>query len=152
LILATKEIDSRSYYPPLVLSPEALLAVLRKIGEREYRPTRPLEPDRESQRQVSRAHDAERIERAIRLVDAIRDRAIELGWSLDRLYRQEGYPGRSFLAEYGLVCYIPAEGRLGEVTRQWIEIIGPPPAEVCQRFHNPDVEQPWIVKVNPQKK
>jgi len=36
--------------------------------------------------------------------------------------------------------------------RPGIEIIGPPPTEVRTRFYNPDVDQPWIVRVDPTKK
>ncbi len=80
--------------------------------------------------------DDERINRAIRLVDGIREKALSLGWSLERLYRHEGFHKRPFAGEYGLVCYIAAAARLGEVARQWIEIIGPPPSEVRTRFYN----------------
>ena len=34
--------------------------------------------------------------------------------------------------------------RIGQITRQWIEIISPPPHENTLRFYNPDVEQPWV--------
>lgn len=35
-----------------------------------------------------------------------------------------------------------------EVTRQSIELIGPPPSETRTRFYNPDVEQPWVKPVS----
>ena len=34
--------------------------------------------------------------------------------------------------------------RIGQITRQWIEIISPPPHENTLRLYNPDVEQPWV--------
>ena len=39
---------------------------------------------------------------------------------------------------------------IGEVTRESIEIIGPPPRETRTRFYNPDVDQPWIRRVEPR--
>ena len=44
----------------------------------------------------------------------------------------------------GLVCYVGAAHRIGELTRHSIELIGPPPQEVRNRSYNRDVEQPWI--------
>jgi hypothetical protein len=43
----------------------------------------------------------------------------------------------------GLVCYLKAGDRIGEVTLHSIEIIHPLPSEVRLRFYNPDVAQPW---------
>jgi hypothetical protein len=84
-------------------------------------------------------------------VDAIRDQALDLGWSLERLYRHEGYHKRPFMGDHGLVCYVGMQDRIGEVTRQSIEIVGPPPRENRLRFYNPDVDQPWIRRTSREK-
>ena len=80
---------------------------------------------------------------AMALIDLISERALSLGWKRQRLYAA----GRSRVLdpERGLVCFLKDGDRIGEVTRQSIELVGPPPIEVRQRFYNPDVEQPWII-------
>jgi hypothetical protein len=133
----------------------ALLEAIRDLNEADYRPPAPdAPPSRDgtgSRPVVSDAHH-EALERARGLVDQIRDQALGLGWTLESLYRSDGFQRRSFAAKSGLVCYIGPNDRLGEVTRQSIEIIGPPPVEVRQRFYNPDVEQPWIVRIGSREK
>jgi hypothetical protein len=93
------------------------------------------------------ASQAEQRPLAVAKVDAIRDRAISLGWKYDALYRVPENRRATFLLGGGLVCYLRDGWRIGDVTRQSIEIIGPPPPEVRQRFYNPDVEQPWIRRI-----
>lgn len=124
--------------------PQAVLAAIRSLEPRAYIPPKAEEDRRRAEPPV---REDEKIKRAIRLVDAIRERAIELGWTLERLYRHEGYHKRPFMGDYGLVCYVGMQDRIGEVTRQSIEIIGPPPRETRLRFYNPDVGQPWIRRV-----
>jgi hypothetical protein len=70
---------------------------------------------------------------------------------MDGLYRSENYERRPFGGGYGLVCYIEPGWRIGRVTRQAIELIGPPPAEPRMRFYNPDVEQPWVRRTQVSK-
>ena len=84
---------------------------------------------------------------AIALVDAIREKALALGWNHDRLYRVPAIRRPGIPVSGGLVCYLREDWRIGEVTRQSIEILGPPPLEVRQCFYNPDVDQPWMKKV-----
>ena len=50
--------------------------------------------------------------------------------------------------ERGLVCFLKPGDRIGEVTLQSIEIIHPLPSEVRHRFYNPDVDQPWVKKID----
>jgi len=83
---------------------------------------------------------------AIEKVDAIREQALSLGWKEARLYQNRGRFPFPFGDDYGLACFINEGMRIGEVTAQYIEIIGPPPRESRQRFSNPDVEQPWMKK------
>ena len=83
---------------------------------------------------------------AVPQVDAIRDQALSLGWSEARLYQNRGRFRFPCGEDYGLVCFLDERKRIGEVTRQSIEIVGPPPNENRLRFYNPDVDQPWIKK------
>lgn len=123
---------------------QTIMAAIRNLTPKAYGPPR---AETESRRPEPPARDDERIKRAIRLVDAIREKAVDLGWSLERLYRHKGFPKRLFVADYGLVCYIGTKDRIGDVTRQAIEIIGPPPRANRLRFYNPDVDQPWIRRI-----
>jgi hypothetical protein len=75
---------------------------------------------------------------AIAMVDAIRDAAITLGWKQERLYTA----GKPLSPNSGLVAYLNPGDKIGEVTREAVEIIVPSGAH--QRFLNPDVAQPWI--------
>ena len=83
---------------------------------------------------------------AVPKVDAIRDQALALGWSEARLYQNRGRFRFPCGEDYGLVCFLDENKRIGEVTRQSIEIVGPPPNENRLRFYNPEVDQPWIKK------
>ena len=82
---------------------------------------------------------------AMALVDAISEQAQSLGWKRQRLYAAGS--NRIFDAQRGLVCFLKAGDRIGEVTLQSIEIIHPLPSEVRHRFYNPDVDQPWVKKI-----
>jgi len=83
-------------------------------------------------------------------VDAIRDRALALGWSERGLYQNRGQFRFPYGEDYGLVCFIGEEQRIGEVTKQYIEIVSPLPRENRLRFYNPDVPQPWkAVRLSP---
>ena len=83
---------------------------------------------------------------AMALVDSISEQALSLGWKRERLYAAGG--GRIFSPERGLVCFLKPGDRIGEVTLQSIEIIHPLPSEVRHRFYNPDVDQPWVKKID----
>ena len=78
---------------------------------------------------------------AVTKVDAIRDQAISLGWSYTRLYQNRGRFRFPCGEDYGLVCFLDENKRIGEVTRQSIEIVGSPPNESRLRFYNP---RKWI--------
>jgi hypothetical protein len=85
---------------------------------------------------------------ALALVDAIHEQAISLGWTQEQLYTT----AKPLSQNRGLVSYVNPGDRIGEVTRQSIEIIGPPPREVHTRFYNMAVEQPWIRRPGDNKK
>lgn len=126
----------------------ALIEAVRALDVDTYRP--PLPDEHEPLKAATpitprSSPEAERLARARQLVDSIRDQALALGWTTESLYFSDGYERRPFAARYGLVCYIHAQDRIGEVTRQSIELIGPPPLETRSRFYNRDVEQPWVM-------
>ncbi len=79
-------------------------------------------------------------------VDAIRDKALALGWTHERLYVRPASDQPGPRGDLVMALLRPGT-RIGQVARQWIEIIGPPPHENVLRFYNPDVEQPWIRRV-----
>ncbi len=127
----------------------ALLSAARQLNPELYRPPIPEPEERAGAKEPAPVRcnpEAERLARARGLVDEIREQALDLGWTVESLYFSDGYERRPFAARYGLACYIHAQGRIGEVTRQSVEILGPPPVEARSRFYNPDVEQPWIKK------
>jgi hypothetical protein len=83
---------------------------------------------------------------ALAQVDAIRDEAIAFGWTEKGLYQNRGNFTFPYGQDYGLICFLDKGNRIGNVTRQYIEIIGLPPHENRLRFYNHDVEQPWVKK------
>lgn len=87
---------------------------------------------------------------ALAKVDAIRDQAISLGWTEAQLYQNRGALVFPCGHEYGLVCYLDGGQRIGEVTLQSIEIIGPPPRETISHFYNWEVDQPWMKRIAPK--
>jgi hypothetical protein len=121
---------------------DLLREAARNFDTREYAP-----PIAEEDRPVRAVRAAETFAaEAVAMVDAIRDQALALGWTRESLYGT----GSSTHALFGRTCalagLLKAAYRIGEVTRQSIEIILPSGAR--QRFYNPDVEQPWIRRVN----
>jgi hypothetical protein len=87
---------------------------------------------------------------AITMLDAICERALALGWKKERLYGTGN--GRIFSQNRGLASFLKPGDRIGEVTLQSIEIIGPPPNGARQRFYNPDMDQPWIIRLDHKEK
>jgi hypothetical protein len=131
---------------------QRLLNAVRRLDAEKYRP--PLPDEFERPKPVGPlstriGSESEKLTRARRLVDEIQDEALALGWSMDNLYYCEGYEEHPIGRRYGLVCYVSTEEWIGEVTRQSIELIGPPPLEVRSRFYNRDVDQPWLRRVSP---
>jgi hypothetical protein len=118
----------------------ALLDAVRTLDARDYSPP-VAEPD--PLRQVPRPPDA--LSEAMAKVDAIRDRALALGWTHDSLCATGGSSRFTLGCERGLVCYLRPDDRIGEVTTHSIEIILV--NNVRQRFYNPNVDQPWIRRV-----
>jgi hypothetical protein len=127
----------------------ALVAAVGSFDFESYRPPLPEPTEMPATVEPAPARrnpEAERLARARELVDEIRERALAAGWAMDSLYFCDGYERRPFAGKYGLVCCVGSEDRIGDVARESIEIIGPPPVETRNRFYNRDVEQPWIVR------
>jgi hypothetical protein len=124
-----------------------LADAVRSLDARDYQPpvAEPDMPPRSQSKRNAGADDGSA--ESMAMVDAICERALALGWKRERLYGTGR--GRLFSQDRGLVSLLRHGDRIGEVTLQSIEIIGPPPTEVHQRFYNPDVDQPWIRRTRP---
>jgi hypothetical protein len=120
---------------------DSLRDAVRNLDTRDYAPPA-AEPDQPVR--PARSTETFAAETAA-MVDAIRDQAISLGWTAETLYGSGTSSRAPFGKTCGLVSLLRTTDRIGEVTRQSIEIIlvnG-----VRQRFYNPDVEHPWIRRV-----
>lgn len=74
-------------------------------------------------------------------VDAVHDRATELGWTRDQLYRTDGIAYR----DWGLVRFLGADDEIGEITRRYIEVKNVKTRNSL-RFYNNEIDQPWAMK------
>jgi len=125
----------------------ALLDAIRMLDARTYAPpaAEPWRPHRpwtavSSSRGGGRVFYQPVSEPAMQLVHAIRDRALALGWTHEALYQVRGRFRFPFGRDYGLVCFLGAEDRIGNIAADSIEIIGPPPQGFRSHFYNPDFE------------
>ncbi|MEO8594053.1 MAG: hypothetical protein ABI759_12090 [Candidatus Solibacter sp.] len=126
---------------------DELLAAVRTVRAGDYKPPVPEdEGTRVPVPAVRKSAGDDNSPEAMALVDSISEAALSLGWKRQRLYAAGG--GRIFAPDCGLVCFLKAGDRIGEVTLQSIEIVHPLPSEVRQRFYNPDVDQPWVKKID----
>ena len=117
---------------------EALREAVRNLDTRSYAP-----PVAEPDKQVRPARAAGNIAaEAVALVDAIRDRALALGWTEDLLGAATGSAYEPLSRRCVLAHLLRPSDQIGEITPQFIEIVTA--SGVRQRFYNPDVEQPWI--------
>ena len=123
-----------------------LAEAVRILDARDYQPPA-AEPDKPPNSPVKRNADASGSAESIAMVDAICVRALALGWKRERLYGTGHH--RLLSQDRGLVSFLRPGDWIGEVTLQSIEIVGPPPSEVRQRFYNPDVDQPWMRRTRP---
>jgi hypothetical protein len=110
----------------------ALKAAVAGLDARDYKPPIAEPWDRHSAQPAPGT--ATTHPDVLAMVDAIREQAIALGWQHERLYATGPL--------CGLASYLKPDDRIGQVTREAIEIIARSGAR--QRFYNPDVEQPWI--------
>ncbi len=140
---AVQSLDPKSYSPPQV-KPADGLPSKAPLAPKRPAPAAPrhLFPPDGHWNFTQRVRPS-----ALTKVDAIRDQAHSLGWTEARLYQNRGRYSFPCGQDYGLVCFLDDQRQIGEITRESIEIIGPPPQENRLRFYNPDVEQPWLKKV-----
>ena len=130
LLEAMKSLDASRYSPPMV----------QESGEPSPPPPHvyPTDGDWRFTEPVS-------VE-AVAKVDAIREQAMALGWSEAQLYQNRGRYSFPCGQDYGLVCFLHGNDRVGEITRQFIEIVSPRGSRL--RFYNLNVEQPWLHHVS----
>ncbi len=86
---------------------------------------------------------------ALAKVDAIKEDALSKQWSEARLYQNQGRYRFPYGQDYGLVCFVGGYREIGAVAEKYIEVIHCPgsPRLSTLRFHNPDVLQSWLPKV-----
>jgi len=73
-------------------------------------------------------------------VDTIKDEAQALGWMDMQLYQNRGRFAFPCGQDYGLVCFLAGEKRIGEVTKDYIEILSSKARGIKYRFFNPLTE------------
>ena len=118
------------------LGEATLEEALRTLHAKDYRPPAAERWDRHGAPPA--AGNSSTHTQALAIVDAIREQAIALGWKHERLYAV----GKPQSPLRGLASYLNSGDRIGEITREAIEIMLP--SGVRQHFYNPEVEQPWI--------
>ena len=133
----------------------ALKEAIRKLAGTRYQPphvtrldTRTITKQSRATTEGARSGGARDHAEVQAIIAATGDRALARGWREKRVWREPGHGNGRTLAD----ALLRPGTRVGKVTRQWIEIISPPPHENILRFYNPDVEQPWIVRVNRERK
>jgi hypothetical protein len=142
---AIQSLDPKAYSPPVLETfDQGIQCPLRHITPEE----RPLPGSlflypKDGEWQFTQEVSSQ----AIAKVDAIRDQALSIGWSEARLYQNRGCLRFPYGQDYGLVCFVDGDVRIGEVTRQSIEIVGTTSQANRLRFYNPDVDQPWLRRI-----
>ena len=142
---AIQSLDPKSYSPPIPeTSGQGIHYPFKPVAPEERLPpdSRFLYP-KNGEWQFTQEVSSQ----AIAKVDAIRDAAISLGWSEARLYQNRGSLRFPYGQDYGLVCFVDGDVRIGEVTQQSIEIVGTTSQHNRLRFYNPDVDQPWLRRI-----
>jgi hypothetical protein len=128
-----------------IFGEQALRDALRGLDLDSYRPPlpEPWEPSKALAVPVQRSAESEALSQARAMVDEIREQALALGWTRELLYGGSASSGAG--NQQCLTSALRRPGtRIGQITRQWIAIIGPPPHENVLRLYNPEVEQPWV--------
>ncbi len=146
---AIQSLDPKAYSPPVLETFDQGIQCPFKHVVPEERPlpdTRFLYP-KDGEWQFTQEVSSQ----AMAKVDAIRDQALSIGWSEARLYQNRGCLRFPYGQDYGLVCFLDGNVRIGEVSRQSIEIILTTSQMNRLRFYNPDVDQPWLRKIGKAK-
>jgi len=149
LLSAIQSLDPKTYSPP----------VLETFGQGVQYPPKQAAPEKTTRavpqylfpKEGDWPFTQEVSPSAVAKVNAIRDKAVSLGWSEARLYQNRGCLRFPYGQDYGLVCFVDDNVRVGEVTRQSIEIVGTTSQENRLRFYNPDVDQPWLRRMRREK-
>lgn len=81
---------------------------------------------------------------AVAQVDAVREAAMQLGWTEAGLYQNRGPYPFPYGQEYGLVCFLSGNRQAGEITARYIEIVYPHQQGKPNRLYNPNLPQPWL--------
>ncbi len=146
---AIQSLDPKTYSPPVLETfGQGIQYALKQVAPEE----RPLPGSRFLYPKNGEWQFTQEVStRAIAKVDAIRDKALSLGWSEASLYQNRGCLRFPYGQDYGLVCFVDGNVRIGEVTRQSIEIDGTTSKENRLRFYNPDVDQPWLRRMRNEK-
>ncbi|MHB1463368.1 MAG: hypothetical protein ACYC1M_18930 [Armatimonadota bacterium] len=82
-------------------------------------------------------------------VNAIRSRALSLGWTEASLFQNRGQFRFPHSQDYGLVCFLSCGGvkrTIGEVSAQVIQIVEKQ-QDRCHCFYNMNVPQPWNSRI-----
>ena len=126
LLAAVKTLDPKGYEPPVVKDEvEPIPAPPHNYpAEGDWPVTQPVSPA------------------AVNKVKAVCEKAMSLGWSEPQLYQNRGRYAFPYGQDYGLICFLDDDEKVGEITCQSIEIINSRGNRL--RFHNLDVEQPWL--------
>jgi len=140
LLDAIRKHNAKSYAPPSIETVQQTSAIVEHESPTEFH----FPKDGEWAFTQAISSDA------IKQVDAIRDRALSCGWTESRLYQNRGRFRFPCGEDYGVVCFLGDGRSIGEVTEKHIEIIGATPGKTTLRFYNPDVDQPWIRKIEPE--
>lgn len=138
---ALREFNSKSYAPPM--APNVEPARSAQLQQKDW-----LYPAGQAWKFRQKVTS-----QAVAKVVAIRDEAIAKGWSEARLYQNQGRFRFPCGEDYGLVCFVDGQRRIGEITTRYIEIIHETAGRVNRlRFANPDVDQPWHKKPEGDRK
>lgn len=117
---------------------DSLREAVRSLDTRGYAP-----PVAEPDQPVRSARAVENLAfETVAMVDAIRDRALALGWTYDLLGVAAGSTREPLSLRCTLGHLLRPGDQIGEITPQFIEIVGA--SGVRRRFYNPDAQQPWI--------
>jgi len=89
--------------------------------------------------------------RAVTKVDAIRSQAMDLGWTEQQLYQNQGRLRFPCGEDYGLICFVGGDRKIVGVTESSIEIVHGigTSRERILKFHNSKTPQPWLKTLEP---
>lgn len=122
-----KSLNPRTYQPPAVTKPKMVYKVESKSKDESghlYPPESELESESDSKWRFIHAVPQESVDK----VDAIKEKALGLGWTEAELYQNRGKFRFPMGPGWGLVCFVKGK-RIGNVYEDKIELVGRPPRE-----------------------